>query len=145
MSLVHVVQLFLNPRSAWEAIHRHDYSVVGLLVGHTLLFALIPAVSGFYGTSQVGWQIGAGELVKMTTESAARIAFLYYLAMLFAVLTVGWMIHWMGKTYGADQPLSQCIALASFTVISRVKLSPECIETSFWVPSAITQPFLRRP
>ena len=40
---------------------------------------------------------------------------LYYLAMLAGVGTVGWAIHWMGKTYGADQPIGQCIALASFT------------------------------
>ncbi len=116
MPFMHVFQLFTNPKSGWESIHRHDYSIVGVLLGHTLLFALLPAISGYYGTSQVGWQIGTGEVVRMTAGSAGKIAVLYYLAMVFAVLTVGWMIHWMGKTYGADQPLSQCVALATFTV-----------------------------
>ena len=27
---------------------------------------------------------------------------------------IGAMIHWMTKTYGAEQPLSQCVALAAF-------------------------------
>lgn len=116
MSFLHVMQLFTNPRAAWEAIHEYDYSVIGVVFGHTMLFALIPAVSGYYGTSHVGWQIGVGEVVRITSDSALPIAILYYLAMVFAVLTVGWMIHWMGKTYGADQPLSQCLALATFTV-----------------------------
>ncbi len=116
MSFMHVFKLFTNPRAGWEAIHRYDYSVIGCLFGHTLLFALLPAVAGYYGTSQVGWQIGTGEVVRMTAASAGKIAVLYYLAMVFAVLTVGWMIHWMGKTYGADQSLSQCVALATFTV-----------------------------
>ena len=52
----------------------------------------------------------------MTAASAGQIAVLYYLAMVFAVLTVGWTIRWMGKTYGADQPLSQCLALSTFAV-----------------------------
>jgi len=53
--------------------------------------------------------------VRLTSASAGRIAVLYYFAMLAGVGTVGWAIHWMGKTYGADQPIGQCLALASFT------------------------------
>ncbi len=116
MSFMHVLKLFTNPRAGWDAIHRYDYSIIGCLFGHTLLFALLPAVAGYYGTSQVGWQIGAGEVVRITAESAGKIAVLYYLAMVFAVLTVGWTIRWMGQTYGANQPLSQCVAKSTFAV-----------------------------
>ena len=116
MSFVHVLKLFTNPADAWSEIHRYDYSVIGCLFGHTLPFALLPAAAGYYGTTQTGWRIGAGEVVRITADSGLQIAFAYYLAMVFAVLTVGWMIHWMGKTYGAEQSLGQCVALASFTV-----------------------------
>lgn len=115
MSFGHVIKLFTNPRSGWEAIHADRYSVGRVFFTHTAIFALIPAVAGYIGTTQVGFQVAGGELVHLTAQSAARIAVLYYLAMLAGVGTVGWAIHWMGKTYGADQPVGQCVALASFT------------------------------
>ncbi len=115
MSFGYVVKLFIHPRTGWTAIHARRYSVAGVFLGHTLLFALIPALAGYIGTTQVGWQIGGGEVVRLTTTSAGNIALLYYLAMLAGVATVGAAIHWMGKTYGADQPIGQCIALASFS------------------------------
>jgi Yip1 domain len=115
MSLRHVINLFVNPRAGWTAIHARRYSVAGVLFGHTLIFALIPALAGYFGTTRVGWQVAGGELVRLTAASAGNIALLYYLAMLAGVGTVGWAIHWMGRTYGASQPIGQCIALASFT------------------------------
>ncbi len=35
--------------------------------------------------------------------------------MVAAVIGVGVVIRWMGQTYGADQPLSKCMVLASLT------------------------------
>jgi hypothetical protein len=115
MALSYVIKLFINPKEGWSAIHAREYSVAGILFGHTLIFALIPAVAGYFGTTRVGWQVAGGELVRLTAASAGNIAVLYYLAMLAGVGTVGWAIHWMGRTYGASQPIGQCIALASFT------------------------------
>lgn len=111
----HIWGLFANPRAEWRTIHERDYSIAQCYAGHTLLLALIPAVSGFIGTTQIGWQIGAGDPVKLTTQSALVIAILYYFAMLVAVASVGWAIHWMSRTYGSEQALSQCIVLASYT------------------------------
>lgn len=115
MSFTHVIKLFINPRAGWTAIHARRYSVAAVLLGHTLIFAAIPAVAGYIGTTRVGWQVAGGEVTRLTAVSAGNIAVLYYLAMLTGVGTVGWAIHWMGKTYGANQPIGQCIALASFT------------------------------
>ena len=116
MVLQHVFGLMTNPRREWAAI-RDDHCTVGRCYAiHVLLLAAIPAISGFIGTTQFGWQIGAGDPIKLTAESAGVIAILYYLAMLVGVYSMGWMIHWMGSTYGAEQPLSQCIVLAAYTV-----------------------------
>ena len=115
MSFSHVLGLSIHPTSGWAAIQARHSSVAGVLLGHTLIFALIPAVAGYIGTTQVGWQVAGGEVIRLTGASAGKIAVLYYLAMLAGVGTVGWAIHWMGKTYDADQPVGQCIALASFT------------------------------
>jgi hypothetical protein len=115
MPLRHVVGLFVDPKAEWGRIQEKNYSVGACILGHTMVFSLIPAVSGFIGTTQIGWQIGAGDPVRLTTTSAGAIAVLYYFAMISAVIGVGVVIRWMGQTYGASQPLSKCIALASLT------------------------------
>ena len=133
MSIGHVLKIFVNPRSGWEAVHAHGYTVGGVLTKHTLIFALIPAIAGYIGTTQVGWQVADGEIVRLTSVSAGRIAVLYYLAMLAGVGTVGWAIHWMGKTYGADQPIGQCLALASFTATPLFLVGALQIYPVLWV------------
>ena len=60
MSLSHVLKLFVNPAAGWAAIHDRRYSVAGVVLGHTLIFALIPAAAGYFGTTQVGWQVADG-------------------------------------------------------------------------------------
>lgn len=115
MPIFHVLELLANPREAWREIQARRYSTGACLLGHTIPFALIPAVAGYLGTTVVGWQVADGEVVRLTAASATPITVLYFLAMIVAVGSVGWTIHWMGATYGADQPLSQCVVLASFT------------------------------
>ena len=115
MSLLHAFGLLTRPRAEWTAIHDRRYGVTRSLFAHTVIFELIPAVAGYYGTTRTGWQIGAGDVVRLTEASALRIAVLYYLAMVAATCKVAWMIHWMSRTYGASQPFGQCYALATYT------------------------------
>ena len=115
MILKHVWGLFVNPKREWEAIRDDECTIGKCYAIHVLILAAIPAISGFIGTTQFGWQLGAGDPVKLTLESAALIAVLYYLAMLVGVYTIGWMIHWMSATYGAKTMLSQCVVLAAYT------------------------------
>jgi hypothetical protein len=115
MILKHVWGLFVNPKREWEAIRDDECTIGKCYAIHVLILAAIPAISGFIGTTQFGWQLGVGDPVKLTLESASLIAVLYYLAMLIGVYTIGWMIHWMSATYGAKTMLSQCVVLAAYT------------------------------
>ncbi|MCW5655946.1 Yip1 family protein [Hydrogenophaga sp.] len=115
MVLKHLIGLFTNPANEWERIRDAGYSTGACLAGHTLLLALVPAIASYVGTTEIGWEVAGTRAVKLTPESALRIAVLYYGAMVVATFTMGWMIHWMSRTYGAEQPLSQCVALATYT------------------------------
>jgi hypothetical protein len=115
MVIKHVIGLFTNPKDEWVNIRNEDCTLGKCFATHTFLLAAIPALSGFIGTTQIGWQIGAGPPIKLTVDSALMIAVLYYLAMLVAVVSIGALIQWMGKTYGAERPLSRAIVLASYT------------------------------
>jgi len=110
----HIIGIFINPRKEWEAIRDDDCSVGKCYLSYVFLLAAIPPVSGYFGTTRFGWEIGAREAVKLSPDSALVIAIAFYLVMLIGVFSMGLMIHWMGQTYSADQPLSRCITLAAF-------------------------------
>lgn len=115
MVLQNIWGLLWRPERQWRAIHAQQCTIARCYCSHVLILAALPALAGFIGTSQVGWQIGAREVVKLTVASAATIALLSYVTILVAVFSIGWLIHWMGQTYGARQSLSQCVALAAYT------------------------------
>lgn len=110
----HIFGIFLNPRKEWQAI-RDDHCTVGkCYLSYVFLLAAIPPVSGYFGTTIYGWEIGARGAVKLSTDSALIIALAYYLVMLVGVFTMGAMIRWMSMTYGSAQSLGRCTTLAAF-------------------------------
>jgi len=115
MFIQHIIGLFVDPAREWKNI-RDQYKNEGKsTVGHVFLLALIPAISGYVGTTQVGWRIGVGEPIRITGDSAISIAIIYYLALIVGVFTIGWVIHLLGKAYELEKPLPLCIALATYT------------------------------
>ena len=115
MLLRHVWGLFAHPEEEWKAIRKENCSIGRCYCTHVLILAAIPPIAGFIGTTQIGWQIGAREAVKLTVDSAATIAIIYYLVLLAGVFTIGALIHWMGQTYGAKRDLARCMGLAAYT------------------------------
>ena len=142
MSLRHVVGLLFRPKAEWRAIRDRRYGVARSLVTHTAVLALVPAVAGYVGTTRTGWQIGAGEAVRLTEASALRIAVLYYLAMLAATFSVAWVIHWMSRTYGARQPLGQCYALATYTATPLFLVGVLQLQPILWLNFIVGLPVL---
>ncbi len=142
MVLDHVWGLFAHPKEEWQEIHDRRCSIGKCYCSHVLLLAAIPVIAGFIGTTQVGWQIGAREAVKLTTESALKISVLYYLALLVAVFTVGALIHWMSETYGEKKSLPQCIALASYTATPLFLVGALQIYPTLWVNLLVGLPAL---
>ena len=114
MFIQHIVGLFTDPMGQWEKIREQHKSAEGGSVAHIFLLAAIPAVSGFIGTTQVGWRIGVGEPIRITGDSAFAIAIIYYLALLVGIFSIGWVIHLLGKAYEVQKPLPLCIALAAY-------------------------------
>ncbi len=50
MSLRHVYGLLYRPKAEWGAIRENRYGVAQSFGAHTVVFALIPAVAGYFGT-----------------------------------------------------------------------------------------------
>ena len=113
MFINHVMGLFLHPTTEWEEIHNDEEKMLTAMVP-SLILGLIPAICGYIGTTQTGWTIGAGDPVRITEDSAAIIAIMYYTVIQVAVFSIGWMILWMAKTYGSDPSLPACVKLAAY-------------------------------
>lgn len=113
--LSHLFGILFNPSEEWKKIRDTDCTIGKCYCGYVFLMAAIAPVSGYFGTTQFGWEIGAREAVKLSPDSALIIAVAYYLITLVGVFSMGLMIHWMGKTYNAEQSLSRCIRLAAYT------------------------------
>jgi len=115
MFIQHIIGLLTDPTSEWEKIREQQKSNDKRGVGFVFILAAIPAISGYIGTTQVGWRIGVGEPIRITGDSAISIAIIYYLALVVGVFTIGWVIHLLGKAYEVVKPLPLCIALAAYT------------------------------
>ncbi len=142
MFLKHVWGLFANPQKEWESIRDERCSIGKCYCSHVLLLAAIPAVAGYIGTTQVGWQIGHREVVKLTADSALYISILFYLTMLVAIFTMGKLIHWMGQTYDAKQTLPQCIALAAYAATPMFLAGAIIVYPILWLDLLVGLPAL---
>ncbi len=137
----HITGLFVHPHATWLAIQAHPLAL-RQVVTMVALMALIPAIAGYLGTTMVGWRIGTGDTVRLTTASAGMIAVLYYLALILAVLFLGWMIQWMSQTYTASQPLAVCIALATYVAVPLFLAGAASIYPILWLDLVLGLPAL---
>lgn len=115
MILEHTFGIITQPKVEWQDIHDDLKSPFALLLNHTLILALIPAICWYIGTTQVGWSVGDREPVRLTTESALTLAVLFYIGILVGVVILGAIINWMARTYGAESTLAKGIAVATYT------------------------------
>ncbi len=109
------IGLLFKPHGTWKSIAGHAPTNVFSALIYPLLFAILPAVAWYYGTTQVGWKIGSDDPIRLTQQSALPIVVLFYLAMVVAIVGIGYMIHWMSQTYGADSSPAKGIAIAGIT------------------------------
>ena len=109
------IGLLFQPRQTWSQLSAKMPGSLPTALIYPVVFALLPAVAWYFGTTKKGWSIGGGDLVKLTPDSALPIVILFYLAMVIAVVGIGVMVHWMSQTYGAESSLAKGVALAGFT------------------------------
>jgi len=112
----HTFGLLTRPSAQWRTIADLPEDSFRTLLLYPCFLAILPAVAWYYGTSRVGWTVGdQGETIKLTVESARQITVLFYLAMLASVAVIGYFVHWMSDTYGANSSLTKGIVIVGLT------------------------------
>ncbi|SHK74669.1 Protein of unknown function [Marinobacter antarcticus] len=133
MSLTHTFGLLTHPDQQWEAIRRESESVTRLYTGHVLLLALIPALAGFFGTTQVGWQIGDGQVTRLSISSALSLSVLFYAAMLAGIFILGKFIDFFAATYDAVDETPRGITMAAYTATPIFLIGVIAVYPNIWV------------
>lgn len=112
----HGLGLLVRPGAQWQSIAAQPEGTLITLMLYPCVMAVLPAVAWYYGTTQVGWTVGAdGAPIKLTPQSARQICILFYLTMVAGVGLIGYFIHWMSQTYGADSSLVKGVVIAGYT------------------------------
>ncbi len=133
MSLANTFGLLTNPDQTWEAIRRESESVTRLYTGHVLLLALIPALAGFFGTSQIGWQIGDGQITRLSVNSALSLSVLFYAAMLAGIFILGKFIDFFAATYDAVDRTPRGVTMAAYTATPIFLIGVIAVYPNIWV------------
>ena len=112
----HLPGIMFSPSATWEAIRDQDDSILVTYMKFILPLALLPPVAWYFGSVEMGWQLG-DRVIKLTSASALHIMLLFYLAMLVGTGFLGFMVHWMSETYEAENSsLRKGVRIAAYTL-----------------------------
>lgn len=110
----HVWGLLAHPDRELRDIRRENETISHHYIHHVLLMALIPVVSAFIGTTQIGWDLGTGQAIPLTMSSALLLAILFYAINLAGVALMGRVIWWMAREYPQRPGLNSCRVFAGY-------------------------------
>ena len=97
-----ILGIIFKPDETWQSLASNSAEYIKARLLLVLALAAIPAIAFYYGTTQVGWNVRGGEIVRITEASATPLAVLFYAAMVSTIVVIGLMCQWMSKTYNAD-------------------------------------------
>lgn len=131
--LINPLALIFNSKRQWEELAKAPNAQLWSFIPYLVLMALIPCAAWYYGTTEVGWVIGDGDLTRLTPASAFKIAAAMYIAMVSCVIAIGYSVHWMAATYGSNSTFIKGIALTALTTTPFYLLGLTGLHPLFWL------------
>lgn len=110
----HVWGLFSHPNREMHVIRTENETVAHHYTHHVLLMAAVPVICAFIGTTQIGWNFGDGNIVKLSWMSGLALAVVFYGLMLAGVAIMGRVIYWMARNYPQRPSLTLCMVFAGY-------------------------------
>lgn len=128
-----VFGMMFQPTKTWHEVADMSEAELKGYLKYPAILAIIPAAAWYYGTTQVGWSIGDRDVVRFSAGSAAAIAPLFYLAQLAAIWIIGYFVHWMADTYGAESTATKGMVIAGFCATPVLLFGIFGIKPQFWL------------
>lgn len=94
--------MLFAPHSAWRKLGLESERAIRRRLPYGIVMSLLPPFAFYWGATQVGWRIGGTEHTLLTPASALPLAVLFYCAVVGALVFIGFMVHWMSRTYRTD-------------------------------------------
>ncbi|NVK56695.1 MAG: YIP1 family protein [Alteromonadaceae bacterium] len=114
MILNHLWGIYTHPKEEWQTIDtRHENYFYAF--SHIAIIALIPALVGYYSAAHLGWSIGAGELIKLTQQSALAMSVAMYFGLVTGVVALAALMHQLAKAFDTSPTYTQSLELAAYT------------------------------
>ncbi|GGK00272.1 Yip1 family protein [Pseudomonas matsuisoli] len=110
----HVWGLLSRPTQEWKNIRGEGETITHMYAHHVLLLALIPAISAFLGTTQIGWRVDT-EADRVAVSTGLAMALTFYVLILVAVGIMGNVIHWMSERFNNRPSRRRCVLFAGYT------------------------------
>jgi len=110
----HVWGLLAHPNQEMRDIKQENESVSHHYTHHVLVMAAIPVISAFIGTTQLGWNLGAGRTIQLSLITGIALAVMFYVLILGGVAVMGRVIHWMARDYPQRPSLQRCTVFAGY-------------------------------
>lgn len=110
----HVWGLFSHPDREMHVIRSENETVAHHYTHHVLLMAAVPVICAFIGTTQIGWNFGDGNVVKLSWMTGLALAVVFYGLMLAGVAVMGRVIYWMARNYPQRPSLTLCMVFAGY-------------------------------
>ncbi|EOW6618777.1 Yip1 family protein [Cronobacter dublinensis] len=110
----HVWGLLAHPFQEMQVIRRENETVSHHYTHHVLIMAAIPVLCTFIGTTQIGWDFGDGNVVRLSLFTGFYLAVLFYALMLAGVAIMGRVIWWMARDFPHRPSLAGCMVFAGY-------------------------------
>ncbi|MFT4993773.1 MAG: hypothetical protein ACI965_000794 [Paraglaciecola sp.] len=114
MILNHLWGLYAHPKEEWHTIDEHHESYFYSL-SHIAIISLIPCFMSYYSAAQLGWSIGVGDIIKLTSQSAMLMSVSMYFGLMVGVIALAVLIHELAKAFDTTPSYTKSLELAAYT------------------------------
>jgi Yip1 domain len=112
----HFSHMVLHPKQSLEDADKKPADFVDVAM-HIGFLALIPTVCCYIATVYLGWDLGAGDLVMLSSAEAIPLFGGMFVALNASVYILGLGICWLSKTFDVKPDSVHCIELAAFASV----------------------------
>jgi hypothetical protein len=131
------VALLTRPGQAWAEIRRQEQANGIHYLIYLLLFALLPPICLYLGTTRAGWSLVAGEQVRLESTSAMQLAVLMYLTIVGGVFIMGAFLRWMSRSFDTRPSYNQCVGFIAYLCTPFYLAGLGALYPSRWVALAV--------
>ena len=112
----HFSHMVFHPKQSFEDADKQPADLVDVAL-HIGILSLIPTICSYIATVYLGWDLGAGDPVFLTSEQAIPLFGGMFLALNASVYILGLGICWLSKTFDVKPDSVHCIELAAFASV----------------------------